>query len=246
MSQTRVATSPAYSLRLMGGFDLRRGARSVQLQPSIQRLVAFLALGDRQATRSQCAGSLWSFAPREHAVRSLRSAIWRLKRACPDLLDSRRDQLRLTAALAIDAHTQASLCESVIVPGARCDAGRLERLLPEAVLLPDWDEPWVVLERERHRLLRMHALEAGATRLAADHPHLAMVAATAVVASEPLRESAWRLVISINLRQGNVASARHAFQTYAAVLEAELGIQPSDQMRALVLAADSAASVTEA
>jgi DNA-binding SARP family transcriptional activator len=73
-----------------------------------------------------------------------------------------------------------------------------------------------------------------------------MVAATAVVASEPLRESAWRLVISINLRQGNVASARHAFQTYAAVLEAELGIQPSDQMRALVLAADSAASVTEA
>jgi DNA-binding SARP family transcriptional activator len=246
MSRSRVgANGPEYSLHLLGGFDLRRGARAVQLQPSTQRLVAYLALADRRATRSECAGSLWSLVPQEHAVRSLRSAIWRLKRTCPDLVDSRRDQLRLTTSLAVDADTHASLCESVIRPGSRCDATRLERLLPEAELLPGWDEPWVVVERERQRLLRMHALEAGAAHLASDHPHIAMLAATAAVSSEPLRESAWRLVVSINLRQGNVASARQAFRTYATVLDAELGIPPSEQMCALVRATDPAGAVTE-
>jgi DNA-binding SARP family transcriptional activator len=107
-------------------------------------------------------------------------------------------------------------------------------LLAEPVLLPTWSDPWVVAERERLRMLRIQALESVATDLAARRPTAALAAASAVIRTEPLQESAWRLVVTINLRQGNVASALRAYRTYRTMLADELEAQPTELMEALV------------
>jgi hypothetical protein len=48
-----------------------------------------------------------------------------------------------------------------LVDGVPCQAlGDLNRELNAADLLPAWDEDWVLIERERIRQLRTHALNA--------------------------------------------------------------------------------------
>jgi DNA-binding SARP family transcriptional activator len=77
--------------------------------------------------------------------------------------------------------------------------------------LPDWDDEWVVADRERFRMLRLEALERGAERLIERTEYgRAMEAALAATLSDPLRESARRLVVRVHLGEGNLASAVQA------------------------------------
>jgi DNA-binding SARP family transcriptional activator len=102
-------------------------------------------------------------------------------------------------------------------------------------LLPEWDEDWVVLDRERFRQLRLHALEAQCERLsAAGRYGEALELGLAAVEAEPLRESARRAVVRVHLREGNAVEALRAYAVYERLLEAELGLQPSPTMRRLV------------
>ena len=56
-------------------------------------------------------------------------------------------------------------------------------------LLPEWYEDWVLVERERFRQLRLHALEAICERFTEEGKYgLALEAGLAAVAAEPLRE----------------------------------------------------------
>src|SRR3712207_7767400 len=60
-------------------------------------------------------------------------------------------------------------------------------------ILPDWYDDWLLMEREVHRQLRLHALESLAARLAQDARYgEAVDAALSAIAGEPLRESAHR------------------------------------------------------
>ena len=63
-----------------------------------------------------------------------------------------------------------------------------DRSLFVADLLPDWDEQWLVIRRECHRQLRLHALEDLAkAQLGAGLPLDAVDSALEAVAAEPLR-----------------------------------------------------------
>ena len=106
---------------------------------------------------------------------------------------------------------------------------------PPAELLPGWYDEWVLLERERLCQLRMHALEAWAGKLAAAGRYgEAIQAACAAVGVEPLRESAHRALVRVHLAEGNVAEAVRAYESFRALLAAELGVEPTAQMDALV------------
>ncbi|HEY6203669.1 MAG TPA: bacterial transcriptional activator domain-containing protein [Candidatus Limnocylindria bacterium] len=75
-------------------------------------------------------------------------------------------------------------------------------------LLADWCDEWVLLERERLRQLRLHALEVLTQRLVTVGRYAdAMEVALAALRSEPLRESAHRAVISVHLAEGNRSEA---------------------------------------
>jgi len=63
---------------------------------------------------------------------------------------------------------------------------------------------------------------------------MAVDAALAAVRAEPLRESANRCLIQVHLAEGNVCEARRALELHRQAIRADLGIEPSPQLVALV------------
>jgi DNA-binding SARP family transcriptional activator len=86
----------------------------------------------------------------------------------------------------------------------------------------------VLLERERFRQLRLHALERLCDRLTAQGRFAeATEAGLAAVAGEPLRESAHRALIRAYLAEGNPGEAVGQYERLRALLRDELGVSPS-------------------
>jgi len=101
--------------------------------------------------------------------------------------------------------------------------------------LPDWYDDWVLIERERHRQLGLHALEALASRLVQlERYGEAVDAALAAVAAEPFRESAYRALIAAHLAEGNASEALRQYEHFRRLLAEGLSLAPSPRMEALV------------
>jgi DNA-binding SARP family transcriptional activator len=104
----------------------------------------------------------------------------------------------------------------------------LQFLLEAVDLLPGWDEDWLELAREQLRQKRLTSLEYAARRLSEHGRHVeAIEVMLAVVAAEPLRESAHAMLIDAHIRQGNMADASYALMSFARLLWTELSVHPS-------------------
>jgi DNA-binding SARP family transcriptional activator len=231
--------APLARVVLLGGFAVELdgtepGSTLADLPRGVQRLVAYLGLADRP-TRAAVAGHLWPDVPEEHALGSLRSALWRLHKVAPGLVESSGGALFLARGVRVDVREFTQWARCVLDPGT--DVGGIASVdlgLP-GELLPGWYDEWVLLERERLCQLRMHALEAWAGKLAAAGRYgEAIQAACAAVGVEPLRENAHRALIRVHLAQGNVAEAMRSYESFRALLAADLGVEPTAQMDALV------------
>lgn len=229
--------APAPRVGLLDGFTVEAAEPSPpvgDLPRGAQRLVAYLGLSGRRA-RTAVAGELWPGVPEEHAQGSLRSALWRLQKAAPGLLEVSPGALALAPGVRVDVAELTCWARRVLEPAAPVDDLAVDDAWLRGELLPGWYDDWVLLERERLRQLRMHALEALAGRLAAAGRHgEALQAAYAAVRAEPLRESAHRAVVRVHLGEGNLAEAVRAFDRYRLLVEEELGVGPTEQMTRLV------------
>jgi DNA-binding SARP family transcriptional activator len=230
-------SSSPHRLYLLGSFELRCAGEPVQLPMSAQRALVFVALHGRPVRRSLVAGTLWMDTKEALAGASLRSALWRLRHPGHPLIEASPTHLRLAADLWVDyrdAVEQAQgLCAGACPRDQVADGPLLESLSCD--LLPDWWDEWVLLERERYRQLRLHALEALCASLAAEGRFAHAVAAgLAAVACEPLRESAHRLLVQVHLQEGNRAEALHQYGICRQLLRDELGLQPSSSLERLV------------
>jgi DNA-binding SARP family transcriptional activator len=102
-------------------------------------------------------------------------------------------------------------------------------------LLVGWYDDWVIMERERFRQVRLHALDRiGDQLLEQDRFCDALQVALSAIQAEPLRESAHRLLVRVHLREGNVAEAIRQYRSYAALLRQELDATPSPVIRELL------------
>lgn len=225
-------------VRLLDGFALELGDRDHAagdvLPRGVQRLIAHLSL-TRRPSRTVIAGQLWPNVPEAHAHGSLRSALWRVHRIAPGLIQVCGDTLALAEKVQIDVRDLAAWAENVSDPRMAVDELRASDVRLHGELLPGWYDDWVLLERERLRQLRMHALEVLADRLAAAHRYgEAVQAAYAAVRAEPLRESAHRAVIRVHLAEGNLVEAVRAYETFRSTLADELGVAPTRLMSDLV------------
>ena len=222
-------------VRLLDGFRVSvEDVPAEGLPRGVQRLIAHLSLRGRPA-REAIAGQLWPDVPEDHAHGSLRSALWRLKRVAPGMVEVSAGSLVLAEGVGVDVRELETWASRVLDPRVRGDDVAVpgEALLGE--LLPGWYEDWVLLERERLRQLRMHALEALADKLVvAGRFGEALEAAHAAVQEEPLRESAHRAVVRVHLAEGNVAEALQAYRTFRDLLARELGVAPTVQMEELM------------
>lgn len=224
---------PDASLTLTGGFELTVSGRPVELGHGSARLIAYLALAGREVRRAHVAEELWQGTSSARASSNLRTALWRLPAGCVDLVRRRGDTIGIDAGLHVDVDdlvTQATNADGHV--GGRGEVGRLMRLTD---LLPGWEDAWLVVERERLRLLCLNALESAASASArAGRPATALELATAALRVEPLRETAWRIVVAAHQEQGNLAAAATAYRDYVRLLREELGIGPSELMEQLV------------
>jgi DNA-binding SARP family transcriptional activator len=228
-------SSAQVALKLLRGFDLRASGRRMVIPLSGQRLVAFLALHDRPLQRLYVAGNLWLDVPEERANARLRTALWRLHVPDCPVVESTSTHLSLAPGVAVDVRDAVSSARRALRSGGPPDDAEVEELCLAGELLPDWYEDWVLIERERFRVLRLQALEAIAAELV-DSRRFGEAAETALaaVAGEPLRESAHRALIRVHVAQGNWSDALRQYALYRDLLHTQLGLEPSPEMESLV------------
>lgn len=228
--RTERATSPI-RLTLLGTFRLARGDMTLGASTSGRRILAALALLGPMA-RPHAAGVLWPDVAEQRALGSLRTAVWRLRRVEPDLVEAGDEYLRLGCDVHVDVSAFNAWAMRLVQPHQTA----AERSIPPwGELLPGWNDEWMLFERERLRQLRLHALEALAKLLCAERKFAAAAwAAREAIRLEPLRESAHHTLIAVHLAEDDTAAAQRQYACFARLLGEELGIAPSAPLRALV------------
>jgi DNA-binding SARP family transcriptional activator len=227
-------------VELLDGFALEWGAESGHmlvdaLPRCAQRLIAHLCLCGRPS-RAAVAGELWPDAPEDHAQGSLRSALWRVQKAAPGLVDVSGGALGLARGVRVDVREFRDWAQRAMDPNTLVDGVTASEWAQGGELLPGWYDDWVLLERERLRQLRLHAFEVLADKLAAVGRYgEAVQVAYAAVRAEPLRESAHRAVVRVHLAEGNLAEAGRAYAAFRDLLADELGVVPTILMEELLL-----------
>jgi DNA-binding SARP family transcriptional activator len=223
-------------LGLLGGFRLIVEAEDVPLPMNAQRLVCFLALHDQPLLRTFVSGTLWGETTDHRAGGSLRSALWRLRRATYPVVALTSDHIELAETVAVDLREGTALAHKVLDPSQELDdIAEVNEEVLSVDLLPDWTEDWVLMERESYHQLRLRALEALCRRLTEKERFgQAVQAGLAAVSGEPLRESARLALIEAHLAERNVGAALREYEAFRQLLHEELGLEPSEDMRALV------------
>ncbi|GAA0460598.1 hypothetical protein Ade02nite_14910 [Paractinoplanes deccanensis] len=226
----RDARAPGVRLRLLGRFAMTVDGSPVTVSRTGQRVLTRVALNDGTEDRAMLARSLWPGHTCSRAQANLRGAVWRLPSVLHKRLVLDAGTLAFGGEWDVDLQVVERLAGPASPPGP----------LPAATLfrydlLPDWDEPWLLVHRERYRQLRLHALEDLARRhLAAGDPFQAIDCALLAICSEPLRESAQWLLVRGHLAAGNRAAARSCYEQFRRRLADELGVPPGPEFAALV------------
>jgi DNA-binding SARP family transcriptional activator len=234
-------------MSLTGDFGLHIADRRIVVPHSVERVLAYLALSGHPVSRTRLAGVLWIDASDQRAANNLRTALWRLAKAGARVIVPMDDRLALAPELRVDVMELSLLTQRLIETPTEFDLERLPQLVRGAELLPDWDDEWVVADRERFRLLRLEALERAAEVLIQRSEFArALEAALGAAQSEPLRESARRLLVRVHLAEGNAAEALREYHAYRVLLMDEIGLQPSASMCDLIRPLAVAGAVTVA
>jgi SARP family transcriptional regulator, regulator of embCAB operon len=223
---------------VLGGFRLEEDGVSVLLPDGSKRLLAFLALNGRSIRRSEAAGTLWPAVTEDHASSSLRSALARLSPRARESVLATTKEIGLSHDVAVDLWDSRELAHLLTTasrasPAFEPDVDDVVDLSNE--ILPGWYDDWVLVEAEAWRQVRLHALEALADSLSERQQYAeAAAAALAAVKAEPLRESPRAALIRVHIAEGNPSEALREFARYGELLQLELGIEPTERLRALV------------
>lgn len=233
-SEFRDAGAGRLAVHMFRGPSVTVGEERCHIPDSAERLIVWLALKRTPADRGVAAGVLWSAVDDHRAAGNLRSALWRLRGAGIDLIESRGSALALHPEVTVDAHRATDWAQRVIAGAHTADDLTIVPWFDDALtLLADWDEDWVILERERLRQRMLHAFEQ-LSRLLCRAGRLSegIRAAKAVAAADPLRESAQRALIEAHLAADDYAESRRVLETYSTMHRRAFGVDPSPRIEA--------------
>jgi DNA-binding SARP family transcriptional activator len=220
---------------VLGSFAIEAADGAHPLPLLAQRLAVLLALRDEPVERLHAAVVLWPDVEHPQALANLRTALWRLRSPYPGLVGTCGKSLRSAPNVTIDLRESELLAHRILedrlpLADARTAATRLA-----CDLLPDWDDEWLVFERELFRDLRIHALERLCQQLTREGEHAeAVQCGLLAVQSEALRESAYRALMRAHAAEGNRARALQIFRTLERQLDEELQVAPSHETVELV------------
>ena len=221
-------------VRLLGPLDLQLGNQPVPPLDSAraESLLAYLLLyRDVPQPRQRLAFLLWPGSGDGQAQTNLRKVLHNLRRALPDAdrlieIGPRTLRWRPDASLWLDVEQ----FERAVAAGRPAEAVGLYA----GDLLEGRYDDWLTAERERLAGLHAQALQRLARQHEQDHrwPE-AIRCAERLVARDPLREEYHRLLIRLCQASGDRARAVRAYHVCATTLEAELGIEPAPETRAV-------------
>lgn len=225
---------PESQLRLLGYFELVVNTQPTPVSLPAQRVLTLLAVERRRMLdRGFLAGTLWPDSTGDAARSNLRSALSGLGSLRENLVDNAPGGLRLIAAVQVDFHDQRDRAHEILDGLSRSEDAPYTSFGDD--LLPDWDETWLEAERESFRQLRLHVLERLSERLVMMGRYAdALEAALMAVDGSPLRESAHRAVIRALISEGNRGEALGRYASLCALLDEELGVEPSFQLDELI------------
>jgi DNA-binding SARP family transcriptional activator len=226
-------------LHLFGGPFVAFGSRRVEIPEGSKRLLVFAALHSGRIERRYAAGALWPVGGDARAAGNLRSALWRLNGTGIQLLSVDKHGLAMREGILVDVRLVSAWAGRMIDGTALpADLGILPWGIDALDLLPGWYDDWALVERERVRQRLLHALEAMSRQLVRlGRCAEAVEAAMTAVSAEPLRESAQRVLIEAHLAEGNWIEGRRTLDAYSAVLDRELGTEPTPELVAMVRSA---------
>ncbi len=224
--------------RLFGALSAEVDGRSVPPVPGFKArsLFAYLLVHPGPHPRVRLAGLFWPDLTETRARASLRVALFALRRTLEGVHGAGylvTDRISAGLALDLPRDIDVERFDGLLAgadPAALAEAAALYR----GPLLSDLPDEWVLEAQDDYRLrvagaceqLGDHAEQAGDLAAAADWARRA-------VRFEPLRESGHRALISRLSKAGRPAEALAAYRKCAAVLSAELGVEPSAEIQEL-------------
>lgn len=229
-------------IRLLGEFSVTIDGESVSGPNSarLQSLLAYLLLNRAiPQSRQQLAFLFWPDTSDSQAQTNLRQLLHTLRRRLPAvadvlLVDERTIRWHVDARLHLDvADFEAALAR------AKQTAGN-ERLkaLEEAVaayrgaLAPDCYDDWIQSERERLAQQHLAALEQGMLLREERREYAqAIDLGRHLLAADPLHEATYRRLMRLHALNNDRVAAMRVYHTCVAVLEQELGVDPSAATR---------------
>jgi len=92
----------------------------LRIPHSAERVLTYLALADRPVARTRLACALWGDGSDLSATKSLRTTLWRVRRAGAGFVLAHDDRLRLHPDVTVDVTDLMDLAKRLIhQPGAR-------------------------------------------------------------------------------------------------------------------------------
>jgi DNA-binding SARP family transcriptional activator len=219
-------------IKLFGRLQIDTPSRTVgqPLRQRAERLLVYLLLHRRtHLRREQVAFSLWLDLPESEALATFRRALSDLRSHLPGweggdwvLVTPRDIQWNASAPFQLDLDEFERLARQATPNSLHAAAS-----LYSGDLLPEFDDEWIVAERERLRGVQLEIL----SRLVAHHRavhefSLALECAQTALALDPLAENFHREVISIRYETGDRAGALAAYDRLCIQLRDELGVEP--------------------
>jgi DNA-binding SARP family transcriptional activator len=224
-------------IRLLGQFELRRDGAGVFL-PSrhAQSLLAYLVLSAGTAHRRESlAGLLWPDADEDNARKSLRHALWRIRKTIEP--DQAAAPCLLSDELAVSFNAGADYWLDVATLARDSDTLQ-ERIEAVAVyrgeLLPGFYDDWVILERERLEALLQLKMQRLLERLVEEHRWADVVEwgeRWAALGNAP--EPGFRALMRAHAELGDRSRVAAVYQRCREALFNDLGVEPSIQTRQL-------------
>lgn len=230
-------TAEPLTVQLLGEFELRLGdCRLPPLESArAEALLAYLLLHrDAPQPRQRLASLLWPESSEAQSRTNLRHLLHTLRRALPQA-----DRFLEIAPRTLRWRPDLPVRVDVAVFEAALE-GAGEQTLRDAIeiyggdLLEGHYDEWILEERERLRERYLDALSRLASMLAdRGDAGEAIRWSERLVASDPLREEAHRLLMRLLDGRGERARALRAYHACCEVLERRLGTEPSAETRSI-------------
>lgn len=245
--------SDEFQLTVLGKVEMARGGAPMTglIYKKSLALLCYLAVTGCPHTRETLAGLLWGEATEANALAGLRKSLADLRRfVAPHLaitrqqvgfdrtrpywLDVEAFERQVGEALetrerdgALTDEDAAALAETVELYRGDFMSGFYVRRAPAF-------EDWVLLERERLRLLALRALHALAAHCAARGAYAEGIEYTGrVLTLEPGQEEAHRQMMSLLVLSGQQGAALRQYETCRQVLAETWGVEPEEETTAL-------------